>query len=517
MIIPIVPLLSKNFGATALQSGLLMSVYSLMQFVFAPFWGKLSDRSGRRKILLFCLLGEALSYLLFAYARDLNLLFAARIMAGFFAASISTASAYISDVTDIKNRSKNMGLIGAAFGLGFLIGPAVGGLLISVGQNFSTDPHFGTSFAALCVAGLFIATLIFAYFKLDESLKPENQSTPKKDNFIIRLKNISSAIHRPIVGPLMGVYFISSFSMAMMEATLILYMADLYQWTVREVSYGFAFIGLIAVFNQGFLVRKILPKVGESRLILSGLVLMTVSFALTADGSSLTILAVAMTLLAFGNGFVNASTLGSISVLAKENEQGFILGSTQSMASLGRIIGPALGGFLYVYGKSYPFVASSITAFVGAVVMFRLYPKLPKVAMHSKDGEGVETDTSSIPTGNLNEINQFQFNNLVQNRIPMAVVPVNLALADFFKDPPLKHLIQYQINTGIQEDNQEPVPAPVIIDADVVEVIQGFFDRSRLPKHYAILMISKDRKRSLVTVDELEKLGFMNVYFYPVA
>jgi multidrug resistance protein len=160
VVIPVIPILSRNFGATALQTGLLLSVYSLMQFLVAPFWGRLSDRLGRRPILLFCLVGEGLSYLLFAWARSLEWLFAARVLAGFFGASLSTASAYISDITPKHERSKGMALIGAAFGLGFVVGPALGGGLAVWGHHINPAPHFDTSFSA-CLQSISFRIFLF--------------------------------------------------------------------------------------------------------------------------------------------------------------------------------------------------------------------------------------------------------------------------------------------------------------------------------------------------------------------
>ena len=183
VVIPIIPILSRNFGATALETGLLLSVYSLMQFLFAPFWGRLSDKLGRRPILLFCLFGEGLSYIMFAWARSLEMLFVARLFAGFFGASLSTASAYISDITPKHERSKGMALIGAAFGLGFVVGPALGGGLALWGYHINPAPHFDTSFSAYWVAALCFANFLFGLKFLTESLNEKSESAAKKKRF----------------------------------------------------------------------------------------------------------------------------------------------------------------------------------------------------------------------------------------------------------------------------------------------------------------------------------------------
>lgn len=352
MIIPILPLLSTYYGATPLEAGLLMSAFSLMQFLFAPLWGRISDRLGRRPILLFCLVGECLSYILLANARSLEMIFVARILAGFFGASISTASAYISDITPEDRRSQGMALIGAAFGLGFLLGPAIGGGLTVLAENISNEVHFIAGFSAYGVAVLCLLTFVFAYFQLDESLSDQNrelalQRSKVKQN---RFQVLFDYFRRPIVGLLIFIFAFATFAMAMMEATLVLFMEQEFKWGIREVSFGFAYIGVWIVITQGFLVRKLLPIFGERRVLILGLSCMFTGFFLLLIGKNLAVLAVSQTLIALGTGFTNPSLLGSISLLVSGSEQGTALGTTQSLSSLARVIGPALGGFLFGLG-----------------------------------------------------------------------------------------------------------------------------------------------------------------------
>ncbi|GIL16647.1 MAG: tetracycline resistance MFS efflux pump [Oligoflexia bacterium] len=378
VVIPIIPVLSRDFGATSTQVGLMMSVYSFMQFLFSPFWGKMSDRVGRRPILLLCLLGEGASYLLFASARSLEVLFLARIFAGFFGASISTASAYISDITPQHERSKGMALIGAAFGLGFIIGPALGGWLAMWGQSISSEPHFGTSFAALWVGGICFLNFLFGIKFLTESHKVKGQIRPQD---LGRIKQILNYAKRPLLGSLMLIFLLGSLSMSAMEATLILFVGEKFQWGIKEVSFGFAYIGIIATFNQGFLVRKLLPKIGEKTMMLMGFSLMGLGLLGVSISNQIWILAIMMTMFSFGHSFTNPSVLGSISVLAHENEQGAALGTTQGLASLGRIIGPAFGGF--VYGAVHmvaPFVAGGLLCLVAVFLILKNFKNLPESA-----------------------------------------------------------------------------------------------------------------------------------------
>jgi MFS transporter, DHA1 family, tetracycline resistance protein len=383
IMIPIMPVLSRDFGATPLQVGLLMTVYSLMQFVFAPFWGKLSDRLGRRPILIFCLLGEGASYLVFAWAKSLEWLFVARIFAGFFGASISTASAYISDVTPKNERSKGMALIGVAFGLGFILGPAIGGGLTLLGETISAAPHFATSFCAVFVAILCFANFIFAYFSLPESLSIEIRNQVKVDvkKKQSRLNLFFEIGRRKTLGPLILVYFLATTAMALMESTLVLLVGDRFGWGIKEVSFGFAYIGIVATFNQGFLVRKLLPKWGEQKMLLIGLIFFGIGLTGIAFATNLVLMGITITLLSFGHSFTNPSIMGSISLLSGEEEQGKVMGSAQSAASLGRIVGPAMGGFLY--GNltiSAPFLASGLIIFLALIIIFKILNHLPQSA-----------------------------------------------------------------------------------------------------------------------------------------
>lgn len=383
VVIPIIPILSRNFGATALETGLLLSVYSLMQFLFAPFWGRISDKVGRRPILLFCLFGEGLSYILFAWARSLEWLFVARLLAGFFGASLSTASAYISDITPRNERSKGMALIGAAFGLGFVVGPALGGGLALWGQHINPAPHFDTSFAAYWVSALCFANFLFGIKYLKESLNEKSETAAKKKRFSI----LWHYLNVKTVGPLILVFLLSSLAMSAMEATLILFMGEKFQWTIKQVSFGFAYIGVIITFTQGFLVRRLLPKWGERKVLRLGLSLFAIGLTMIAASENLTVMAMAMTLLSLGNGLSNPSILGSISLLTDSTEQGAALGVTQSMASLGRIIGPALGGFLYgSVSITAPFWTSGALAFLCLLLVITIYKFIPEQGRRIKNG-----------------------------------------------------------------------------------------------------------------------------------
>ncbi len=379
IIVPIIPLLGKEFGATPSEIGFLMATYSLMQFVFSPLWGKISDRVGRRPVLLTSLLGEGVSYIFFAFASGLEGLFVARCLAGFFGAGISTASAYISDITPPHERSRGMALIGAAFGLGFIIGPALGGVLSSLGEHFFSFPHSGMSFAAMVVAGICLATFLFGLKFLTESLQQNTASPPP-----LKTNHFQQAFHylkTPLIGKLMSTHFINSIAFSIMEAALILLVADRFNWKIKEVGFGFTYIGIVATLSQVFLVRPMLPKLGEKKLLLTGLICLSISLAGIALATHVWLLAVTMTLLALGNSMINPSVLGGISLLTPASEQGLVLGIAQGLAALGRVLGPALGGILYqILSNTAPFYFASGLSALALAIVVSVYARLPNSA-----------------------------------------------------------------------------------------------------------------------------------------
>jgi len=438
VMIPIMPMISREYGASPLQIGLLMSSYSLMQFTFAPFWGRLSDRYGRRSILLTCLAGEVISYIAFGLADSLSGLFIARTLAGFFGASISTASASISDITPKAERSKGMALVGAAFGLGFVVGPALGGFFALSGDSLFPQRGglFGMQFAAFGVSAICLSTFIFAWFKLKETVHLSRLDQETRDSTKTGGQNrfavLGRFLRQPVTGALINNFFLNSFAMSIMEATLILLTADKFGWGIKEVSFGFAYIGLMSALNQGLLVRKLLPLFGEKLILFTGLLVQLISFLLIYQADSVTILGLAMTLLSIGNGFVNPSLLGSISLSAKAEEQGEVLGTAQGTAALGRILGPALGGYLYAsVSWGSPFLASALLIFVSLTVSIKLRKKLP--------------NSAKVSPQEIDQIEAFQLNNLIYSRVNFALLHDRINFNEIFSGLELQHLNRISI------------------------------------------------------------------------
>jgi MFS family permease len=395
IILPLSPYLAREHHATPAQIGLLMAIYSGAQFLFSPLWGSLSDRVGRRPVILLSLFGAGLSYFMFAFADTLWLLFAARALAGVFGGNISAAHAYIADVTKPEERSKGMGLIGAAFGLGFIFGPIMGGLLGELGKMLGSAPPFGLSFAALGAAALCFGNFFLALAALPESLPPEKRaragegpgaaagalasSAPALPALVARrFAEIGRQAARPLVGSLIAAYFLSGLAMAQMEAMLFTFMDDRFGWGMRQSSYGFAYVGVLMVLVQGYFIRKWTPKYGEPALLSAGLLFFAASLFGIAASHSILAMAIVMTFLAVGNGLMRPPNLGMISLLTPAGEQGAAMGVTNSVASLGRIIGPVFGGWLYQeLGSGAPFVLSGILASLALAIVGGRYSALP--------------------------------------------------------------------------------------------------------------------------------------------
>lgn len=374
IIIPLNPYLAEAFGASPLQVGLLMSVYSLMQFLAAPVWGQLSDRHGRRPIILISLLGAALAHAGFAMSTSLAGLMIMRGLAGLFGGNISTAMAYIADITTEQNRSKGMGLVGAAFGLGFMCGPVIGGVFADSGRFFGQGPPFNESFPALIAALICLVNFLAALRYLPESLTVK--STVKRGSRFVRIQR---SLTTPVLRGVMSLVFFNTLAMALIEAPLFLYVQNQFSWNIRQASFGFAYIGLIMVFTQGYLIRKWMPKFGERKMLALGLGLSGLGFGLTGISDAVGMMAVSVTFLALGNGMVNPSLHGSVSLLSGKDVQGNNLGVSQSLSSVARILGPPIGGALYQrLGPYSPFTGAAVIGFVALLWVLGFGRKLPE-------------------------------------------------------------------------------------------------------------------------------------------
>jgi len=364
----VLPFLAKEardaFGVNEFVATLLGSVYSLMQFIFVPVWGRVSDRVGRRPVLLWSVAGTALTMASLgaglAWGQSIAWLFAARAFGGIATANLGTASAYIADVTKPEDRARGMGLIGVAFGLGFILGPALGGLLAQI-------PIAGHQGAVPCfvAAGLSIVNVLWVAIGVAESLPPEARSGPPRRGLApINVQAMRDAFALPGVALAVAVNFIVIVSFTNLDQTFTFFCGDLFGIDVRGTGYVLAFIGVVAAAVQGGLVRPLAKRFDEATLMCAGALTQAVAFASFVGAASIgarTGLYAAGAMLAVGNGLTQPTTSAFISRRAPPDRQGGTLGTNQSFAALARCFGPATGGWLYaMVGARAPYTAASL-------------------------------------------------------------------------------------------------------------------------------------------------------------
>ena len=364
IIIPLVGIYGRHYGASFLELAILGSIYSLMQFFFSPIWGRLSDRVGRRPILLMSLLGSTLSYFMFAFSTSLYLLIFSRALAGIFAANIATAQAYIADVTEPKDRAKGMGLIGAAFGIGFTLGPPIGG--ISAAKLGLAAPGI--------IAGIFCGlNLILAYFRLKESLpekvRQENLANPKTKNIrAAQWQTMKRVVNdRALFLPVISTFF-ATFAFSNLEQVFSLFIQDKFNFATEEAGYKTGLVlmwsGILGALIQGGLIRRLAPKYGEVKLVIVGLFIQGFAMILFSHSPTYGAFFLAAIPLAFGSGLINPSLSSLVSKRADVHEQGAVIGLKEGVSSLARIFGPFCGLLAFGVEVHFPFYIASITVLI---------------------------------------------------------------------------------------------------------------------------------------------------------
>lgn len=367
IVLPILPFYAQRFGAAGLGYGAVIGVFSLMQFVATALLGKLSDRIGRRPVLLTTMIINAAGYALFAFAGSYWVLFLSRVVSGFAGGNISAAQAYIADITTPAERSRGMGLVGAAFGIGFSLGPAIGGFAAH---------YLGPSAPGLVAVGLSLANFVSAYFILPESLHHEL----RVNRPLFDLGHIGEAIARPRLRPLMAVWTLVPIAFAGYTVVLPLQASAVLGWKEREMAILFTIIGVTAAAVQGYFFGKLVRRTGERLLVIAGTFGMAVSIAVVPLLHSSAVLYGWTFVLAFANSVFAPAATGLVSVYAEPTEQGTILGAAQAIAGLGRTIGPPLIGTIYDgVSPVTSFVLAGLIMVVAGLAAFGL-ARVPSVA-----------------------------------------------------------------------------------------------------------------------------------------
>ncbi len=365
-----------NFAAV-LFGGVLSSIYSLLQFVFAPFWGAVSDRRGRRPVLLLSVAGTAVSYLLWALSGSFWLFVAARMLGGLFGGNISVATAAVADVTTREERSRAMGLVGAAFGLGLVTGPVIGALTASIDltTSFPSLARFGLnpfSTPALIALAMSLINLVWIRAKFRETLDPNHRN----EEAAVRLRNPLAAalgLSDSAVRRINLVAFTFALAFCAMEFSLTFLGAERFGYTARQNGMLIGFLGFCSIITQGFIVRRLLKKVAETHVLRLGLISATIGLILVGSAHGPPMLYGGLAVLALGSGLVNPATSGLISLYTSNREQGRALGIFRSLGSLARAITPVLAGILFWFlGGGYVFYAGAGLALVALVFASRL-------------------------------------------------------------------------------------------------------------------------------------------------
>jgi multidrug resistance protein len=390
IVLPLLPIYSRDFGASGLLIGAIMASYSAMQFIFAPIWGRLSDRVGRRPILLMSLAGGAISYATFALASGMTGnaaligLFVSRMFAGIFGANITVAQAYIADVTPPEKRSKGMGMIGMAFGLGFILGPALGSM---------TYQWFGITGPGWVAMGFCLLSFLMALTVLKESWNPKDKHELAGRR--PRMEQWKATMGQPVVGLLILIFFLATFGFTCFETTLGLLIGDNFNSDPTQskdanlIGYLFAYCGLIGAMVQGGMIGRLVKKYGEPNLITASLVIFAVSMAplpfIKGQGFLVWfLLLVALGLLAIGASLTRPPVFGLLSLLTPSHEQGVTIGVAQSAGSLARILGPLFAGLCYEQNPALPYVTVSVLAMMTGVFAWKSLRRVDVAALTKK-------------------------------------------------------------------------------------------------------------------------------------
>ncbi len=346
IVIPLLPFYVETFQAGPTALGILVASFSLMQFVFSPILGRLSDKAGRKPVLLISILISMTSFIFFTFANSFNMLFLSRIVAG-MATETAVAQAYIADTTSERERATGMGIVGAALGAGFIVGPALGGLL-SV---------YGFSAPGYAAVALTLLNLLFVLFFLPESTRNKSISPQITTNQVRYSGGLVNALSKPLMGTVLTILFIVTLAFSTIPVIIPMLGIRFFGFGTIEMSYFFMYIGLVQIVLQGFLMRRITKKVSEEKLMVFGPLLMMFGMFLMPLIPNVAVFLASMTMISSGNGIMRTVVPSFISKRAPAKEQGGVLGLTQSVSTIARVPGPLVGGSLFEFsGPAAPFL-----------------------------------------------------------------------------------------------------------------------------------------------------------------
>lgn len=348
IVIPILPLLIQKTGGGTFLVGVVIAVFSLFQFLFSPILGRLSDKYGRKPVLVLSAFLNSMSYFLIFFSQQLAIIFLARILAGIGSANISVAQAYIADTSAAHERTKKLGLIGAAFGLGFIVGPLLGGVMSSM---FSTQAAFLTP-AVLSLLNTFLIMVILA---------ESNKSLQKHVKIELFNLKVTREVFKPKnIAFLLMLFFFVNFALSLIIGVFSLLGQARFGWNEAQNGYFFGLIGISSFTTQAFLIRAFIKKIDEIKMIKIGLVVFSIAIVLMGTAPFVWLMFIAGILTPFAVSLLMINTQSLISLESKPEEQGIVMGVAQSFAALGRVFGPLIGGTIATISLSLPFVFSGV-------------------------------------------------------------------------------------------------------------------------------------------------------------
>jgi multidrug resistance protein len=391
LILPLLPFWAQHLGANPAGVGLILTIYALAQFIFTPVLGTLSDRYGRKPIIVGSLLIEAFSFALSGLAGSLVVLLIARFIGGLGASNIGSAQAVVADVTPPEGRARGMGMIGAAIGLGFVVGPAIGGLLAPIGPSVP----FIVAMAVAIVNALLVISFLPETHKEQGAAKMGSSTKPGRG---LLPAGLGKLLRNPAITRLIVINLLFTMAFTAMEAVYPLFSQHTFGWTAKENGYIFTYVGLIVVLMQGGLVGQLVKRFGERKLLIAGLVTLGAGLALLPWSTSLALMLVALGILSAGNGAVTPTTSALLSLASPREAQGETLGLAQGVAGLGRVIGPLVAGSIYaLIGPGAPFLAGSV------LVLLAMLIALPAMPLSRKLSQNEAIPTGEVESGETRE------------------------------------------------------------------------------------------------------------------
>ena len=389
VVMPLLGPFGEEYGFSDWQIGLLYSAYPMCQLVSGPILGRLSDRYGRRPLLVASQAGTALSFLILGLSRDFPTMLLARMLDGASGGNILVAQAYVADVTPPENRARGLGLIGMAFGIGFVLGPLLGGMIVSL----PVSPEWRLRLPFLVGAGFSTIALVLVILRL-----PESRPGQREASRVVSWRGVIETVTHPVTGSLVALGFLVVLAFAALEGTYSLFLEKRMSWGPGRAAFAFAYLGLISAAVQGGLIRRLVPRFGEPRLIVAGIAALAIGLAAVAGSWNVPVLLTATFIVAVGYGLFSPSVTGLLSRVTPSDEQGAVFGTLSSAQTLARMLSYSAANLAFArIGPSAPFLVASAIAGLTLILAVRLARRLKAKKVPDTFALQARSDVDDIP------------------------------------------------------------------------------------------------------------------------